>query len=474
MALLHLWIIAITAVVVVANTNPNFLLPRQQNSSTTWPYGPFSTRGRDIINSRNEVITWAGVNWPLSGETMIPEGLEHASADSILDRIASAGFNFIRMPYAIEMIDLFYLNNQTSPPFPQTLLSTLGPDNGTLITTQILTHNPIWTRNTTLLKIWSDVVRMAAAKQLYVHPDAHVSKAKWCCSHADGNAWFGDTHFHTGNWKRGLEYVAAWAGNHSNIVSMSLRNEPRSSSIAGGYNWVNFLGNMTSAADAIHAANPDLLITWAGMQFGQDLSALTTANKNLWTAGCYKCDAVRDGLRREPVYFNLDDHPWGGKVVWEVHLYESSEDMDTGNCRMIEAGLYRNGFNALGMGRPAACNSTLRAAGVEEEWCAPAQKLTPVILSEFGRRQDGGLMSDVLLGCLREFTKRYGVSWAMWSLAGRYRIREGRQQDEDAWGLLNGTWNGWRFEEGVEGFWKPWVRDMGLPSPEGTGSRHRG
>lgn len=32
-----------------------------------WPYGPFKTEGRDIVNSRGEKITWAGVNWPLSG-----------------------------------------------------------------------------------------------------------------------------------------------------------------------------------------------------------------------------------------------------------------------------------------------------------------------------------------------------------------------------------------------------------------------
>jgi hypothetical protein len=32
-----------------------------------WPYGPFRTKGRNIVNSRGEVITWAGVNWPMSG-----------------------------------------------------------------------------------------------------------------------------------------------------------------------------------------------------------------------------------------------------------------------------------------------------------------------------------------------------------------------------------------------------------------------
>ena len=29
--------------------------------------GPYSTSGRDIVDSRGEKVTWAGVNWPMSG-----------------------------------------------------------------------------------------------------------------------------------------------------------------------------------------------------------------------------------------------------------------------------------------------------------------------------------------------------------------------------------------------------------------------
>lgn len=78
------------------STSENHVEPRTSNSSV-WPYGPFSTKGRDIVNARGEAVTWAGVNWPLSGETMIPEGLEWASAEQIVDDVASVGFNFIRM-----------------------------------------------------------------------------------------------------------------------------------------------------------------------------------------------------------------------------------------------------------------------------------------------------------------------------------------------------------------------------------------
>ena len=70
---------------------------RPANESVEWPYGPFKTKGRDIVNTHGEVITWAGVNWPMSGETMVPEGLEWASVDKILDDVASVGWNFVRM-----------------------------------------------------------------------------------------------------------------------------------------------------------------------------------------------------------------------------------------------------------------------------------------------------------------------------------------------------------------------------------------
>lgn len=79
------------------STSENQVIESRAGNSSVWPYGPLTTRGRDIVNARGEAITWAGVNWPLSGETMIPEGLEWASAEQILDEVASVGFNFIRM-----------------------------------------------------------------------------------------------------------------------------------------------------------------------------------------------------------------------------------------------------------------------------------------------------------------------------------------------------------------------------------------
>ncbi|KAI8956931.1 glycoside hydrolase family 5 protein [Daldinia sp. FL1419] len=433
----------------------NRISHRQGNSSTEWPYGPLRTKGRDIVNSRDEVITWAGVNWPMSGETMIPEGLEWKSAEEILDDVVSVGFNFLRMGYAIQMVDEIYDRGGEDVPLEIAMVMALGYENGTKVTNDIISKNPSWTRETTRFEIWSDIASIAASKGVYIHPDVHVGKAQWCCSHIDGNAWFDDVNFSASNWRRGLSYVATWAKDHSNVVSMSLRNELRESWNRTDlyYNWGTLVGNMSAGADAIYEVNPDLLITWSGMQYDQDLSALTT-KKNILTAPCYKCTAIRDAYRREPVYFDLDSHPWADRIVWELHLYPMSEDVDTGTCEIIEAGLYRNGFNALGIDKPAGCNIT--------QDCPPAQRLTPVIFSEFGNAQDATLYNSTVQNCIRSFTEKHSVGWMMWSLAGSYRIRSGIQSFVDTWGLTNADWSAWKDPDTVENYWKPWVKAMNL------------
>ncbi|KAH9908204.1 glycoside hydrolase family 5 protein [Xylariomycetidae sp. FL2044] len=460
--------------VPVAPSAPRDLAPRvsgrldRRVESTTdeWPYAPFKTQGRDVVNNRGEVVTWAGVNWPMSGETMIPEGLEWKSVEDILDDVASVGFNYIRMGYAIQMVDEIVDRGGEDIPLEISLIMGLGYENGTRLTNEIISRNPSWTRETTRFEIWSDIARAALDRGIYIHPDVHVGKAQWCCGHTDGNSWFDDVYFNATHWRRGLAHVATWAADHPNVVSMSLRNELRESWNRTDlvYNWQTFVGNMSAGATAIHNANPDLLITWSGLQYDEDLSALTTG-LNILTAPCYKCTAIRDARRRDPVVFDLADYPWADKIVWELHLYSMSEDVDTGTCDAIRAALYRNGFNALGIAEPP---SSAYGDGIGSDDdnnnndFRPATRLTPVILSEFGSAQDATLYDSTLQNCLRDFTVEHGVSWMMWSLAGSYRVRSGVQGLADSWGLTNDDWSGWRSPETIEGYWKPWVGSMNI------------
>lgn len=170
---------------------------------------------------------------------------------------------------------------------------------------------------------------------------------------------------------------------------------------------------------------------------------------------CYKCTTIVDRSRRDPAYFDPDAYPWGKeKLVWELHLYNTSEDVDTGTCDIVRAGLYRNGFNALGIPPPkTGCNSTGD--------CPAAARLTPVILSEFGQTpEDPSVHRNELLNCIRQFTTEYGVSWMMWSLAGYFRVRHGIQGFVDPKGIFYATWDGWQDPSVVERWWKPWTKAM--------------
>ncbi|ROV86942.1 hypothetical protein VMCG_10766 [Cytospora schulzeri] len=383
--------------------------------------------------------------------------------------------------YAFEMVDQIYDRGGQDVPLEVSMIIALGLENGTKVTKEIVKHNPIWTSETTRFEIWDHITKAAYSRGLYIHPDLHIGKAQWCCSHEDGNSWFDDVidmipiltvpaEFNTSNWHRALAYVASWAKTHPNVVSISLRNELRESWNDKNlyYNWQTLVGNMSAGADTIHNVNPDLLITWSGMQFDQDLSALTSGD-NLLTAPCYKCTAIVDRLRRNPAYFDMESYRWGKeKLVWELHLYNTSEDVDTGTCDIIRAGLYRNGFNALGIPPPdVGCNLT--------DDCPYASRLTPVILSEFGQTpEDPTIHQNELLNCIRNFTTEYGVSWMMWSLAGYFRIRQGVQGFVDPKGMLNATWNGWHDPSIVESWWKPWTKAMNVTKMEykhGMGAR---
>ncbi|KEY74323.1 hypothetical protein S7711_00479 [Stachybotrys chartarum IBT 7711] len=427
-----------------------------------WPYGPFRTEGRDIVNARGEKVTWAGVNWPLSGETMVPEGLEKRSAEDILDDIASLGMNFIRMGWAATMVDEIHDNGGHDVSLEQSLVAGLGRRDGAATTRRIVQHNPRWTARTGRFAIWSDIVRGAARRGIYVHPDMHMATAGWCCSHTDGSAWFGDANFAVDRWVRALAHVAAWARGHANVVSMALLNEPRQPWAADfprfQYGWAALAGNLTLATDAVHAANPDVLVSWSGLQYDEDLSALT-ARLNLHSAPCYMCVATRDAPRRPPLYFDLADHAWADKVFYELHLYPMSEDLDTGSCDVVRAQLYRAGFNALGMPRPAACD-LLEDSPLGP--CRAAARRTPVAMTELGAAQDPSLPANPYVACLRAFTTEHRVSWAAWGLAGSFRIRQGARDVDAPWGLRSFDWAAWRYPRGVDEVWKPWVEAMGV------------
>lgn len=120
--------------------------------AASWPYGPFTSSGRWIVNTNGQHITYAGVNWPGAADTMIPEGLQYQSIASIVSKIKSLGMNVIRLTYAIEMIDNI-LDGGGDVTLSTAFTRALGSTNGNKVYQAVIKHNPQFNSRTTRLQV---------------------------------------------------------------------------------------------------------------------------------------------------------------------------------------------------------------------------------------------------------------------------------------------------------------------------------
>jgi hypothetical protein len=295
--------------------------------------------------------------------------------------------NVIRLTYAIEMIDDILSNNENST-LENTLTRALGPQNGSAVLSQILKNNPSFTANTTRLQIFDEIARECNAQEILVHLDNHQSKGEWCCNAGDGNAWFGDTKFDTSNWKRGLAYMATHAKAWPAFVSTSLRNELRdpgeASPVKSKYGWADWYTNVVAAADGIHAANPEPLIFFSGLNFDTDLSNVTAGKP----------------LNSQGQSFRIQDFEYADKIVFELHNYNN--DLGDANCANFN--MYNQGYNAMDLDGSAVNKA-------------------PVVLTEFGFPQDDSAYTRPYANCIKEYiTSLPGGpgGWIQWALGGSY------------------------------------------------------
>ncbi|KAJ9136688.1 Glycoside hydrolase [Pleurostoma richardsiae] len=381
-----------------------------------WPNGPFTTSGRYVLDASGKNVTYAGANWPGAADVMIPEGLQFQSVESIVSKLKSIGMNAIRLTYAIEMIDQIYENGGEDIPIKTAFLEGLGAENGTKVFNQVLDKNPGFNPNITRLQVFDAVVAECAKQHIYVHLDNHISKGMWCCDTEDGNSWWGDTYFSVANWTRGLAYMADHGKAWPNLMSMSLRNEPRepqnnATLDAETYNWEYWYKYIKQGTDAINGANPDVLIFLSGLGFDTYLTpvvqgtALTPGNST----------------------FSRTDFPgYADKLVLDLHNYQTTST----NCTSLQKDLYNDGFQAL---TPAAAN------------------MFPVMLTEFGLAMDNTSWHAVYPTCLASYLPAQKAGWFIWVLAGSYYIRHGVQDSDETWGLLTHDWSTWRSPSYIDG-----------------------
>ncbi|GAB1217442.1 hypothetical protein ATERTT37_006681 [Aspergillus terreus] len=354
--------------------------------------------GRWIHDSKGKVFTYAGANWPGAGEVMIPEGMQYASIASTVSKLKNLGMNVIRLTFPTELVDDI-LDNGGDVTVQKSLTNALGLTNGTKVFDEIRKVNPQITASTTRLQVYDMVAAECNKQGIYVHLDNHISKAMWCCSTTDGNAWFGDTYFDVPKWMRGLEYMVSHAKSWPNFVSIGLRNELRQPATANSeypYNWGTWYTQMTTAAKRVNAANPNALIFLSGLNYDTTLSPIPTASD------------LGNGVK-----FRLSDFAFASKLVMEIHNYETGAT----SCSALSSALWNAGLKALNSSDPSIVNSM------------------PVVLTEFGFLQDSTTWKNVYASCLRTWIPEQHVGWMTWVIAGSYYIRQGNQDMDETWVL---------------------------------------
>lgn len=195
------------------------------------------------------------------------------------------------------------------------------------------------------------------------------------------------------------------AANWSSFSSIGLRNElrdPFSGSPPASLEnttWTTWKTRMVQAANAVHAANPDLLIFFSGRIFDFDISA-----------------PVQGRFGSEPGFgFALAELPFRHKFVFEQHQYDQGLVDDA--CANYRDILTAFGSNAM----------TIADAGSNR---------APLVMSEWGHDQadEGGMFKDKFRRCLMDFMVDQQMSWMVWVMGGSYYTREGVQDRDEPWG----------------------------------------
>ncbi|CAI9093059.1 OLC1v1028465C1 [Oldenlandia corymbosa var. corymbosa] len=344
---------------------------------------PLSANSRWIVNDSGERVKLACVNWVAHLEVVVAEGLSKQPVDVISRNILELGFNCVRLTWPLF---LFTDDSLASVTVRQSFLK-LG------LTESIAgfqANNPS-ILDLSLFNAYQAVVASLANHNVMIILDNHISKPGWCCSNDDGNGFFGDQYFNPDLWIKGLTKVATTFKDINNVIGMSLRNELRGPK-QNINDWYRY---MQKGAEAVHAANPNVLIILSGLNYDKDFSF----------------------LRQKPISLTFT-----GKVVFEVHWYGFSDGQDwkTGNpnqvCGQVMGNMMRRAGFLLDQGYP-------------------------IFVSEFGLDLRGTNVNDNrYIDCFMGWAAEYDVDWAFWTLVGSYYLRQGVVGMNEFYGIYNWNW----------------------------------
>ena len=240
--------------------------------------GFLHTSGNQIVDSAGNPVQISGVNWfGLESPTGAPHGLWARSYKDMIDQMAAAGFNTIRLPFASET-----LHSSTAP---NSIDFSKNPE----------------LQGVTSLQIMDAVIDYAGQQGMRVILDHHRSSYG---SGTSANGLWYDVQYTEDAWVDDWSALAARYADNPTVIGVDLHNEPYNGTWGGGGadDWARAAER---AGNAALAANPDLLVFVEGVG--------TYEGQSYWWGGNLL------GAADRPIALDVP-----GRVVYSPHDYPNS------------------------------------------------------------------------------------------------------------------------------------------------------
>ena len=247
----------------------------QTDSSSPTPLrAPLHTEGGGLVDADGQPVQLTGVNWfGMETRTFAPHGLWARNYRDMLDQMAQAGFNTIRLPYSNQLFD--------AGSTPQGIDFQKNPD----------------LKGLTGLEIMDRIVAEAGQRGMFVILDRHRPNAD-----AQSDLWYTDS-VPESRWIDDWVMLATRYRGNPTVIGADLHNEPHGAASWGDGNpRTDWRLAAERAGNAILTANPDWLILVEGVEH--------TGNDWYWWGGNLS------GARDAPVRLSEPD-----KLVYSAHDY---------------------------------------------------------------------------------------------------------------------------------------------------------
>jgi endoglucanase len=345
--------------------------------------GYWHTSGSKILDSNNQQVRIAGINW-YGFETTdeVAHGLNNQDYKAILQAIQTNGYNTVRLPFSSQMVET---------PVVPSFISYTGPSGPINSDLQGLNS----------LQIMDAIIDYAGTIGLRVILDHHRSEAG-NSAEASG-LWYTSAYPETA-WISDWQALATRYLNNSAVIGVDLHNEPHNAA-SGGSCWDCGTANdwhlaAARAGNAVLAINPKLLIFVEGTD---------EYNNNYYFWG-----GNLQGVQNSPVQLNV-----ANQLVYSAHDYGPAESPQA----------WFNGSTTY---------NSLVTTWTSNWAYISLNGIAPVWVGEFGTLNDDPNIQSTTSGSQGQWFSSLvqflganpNLSWTYWALNG-----------EDRYGLLDSTYD---------------------------------